>query len=70
MPSQRTMEQCLTWLNSKAADENTLDGINAELCLNVISELRERYNKLGAQYNLLQKKINDLYSSFAKDLAR
>lgn len=51
MPSQKGMEACRMWLSSKAADRDSLDGINAERCLNIINELQERLDKLGAQFN-------------------
>ena len=55
MPSRKSMEQVMTWLNSKAADKNSLDGINAELCISVINELRMRLERLGVQfYNIKQ----------------
>ena len=50
MASRKTNEQCLTWLESVAADKNSLDGINAELCLNLIREQKDRLEKLGAQF--------------------
>lgn len=58
MPSKKGMDQALTWLRSKACDkENTLDSINAELCINVIMDLRRQCDKLGAQFgNLVNKK--------------
>ena len=55
MPSKKAMDQCLTWLNSKAADKDSLDGINAEICLNVILEQKEKLNKLGAQFHQVRK---------------
>ena len=45
----------MTWLNSKAADKNSLDGINADLCISVINDLRMRLERLGVQfYNVKQ----------------
>ena len=59
MPSKKGIEQALTWLNSKAADnENTLDRINAELCINVIMDLQRQYDKLGIRYGTLSRKIS------------
>lgn len=60
MASRRTNEQCLTWLRSMAADKNSLDGINAELCLNLIYEQKERLEKLGAQFHQVQTERNKL----------
>lgn len=54
MASKKTKEQCLTWLRSMAADRNSLDGINAELCLNLIEEQKQRLDKLGAQFNQIK----------------
>lgn len=56
MASKRSTEQCMTWLRSKAADRDSLDGINAELTINVITEQKNRIDKLGMQY---QKVKND-----------
>ena len=47
MPSRKGMEQAMTWLQSKAADKDSLDGINAELCLNVIYDLKRQNEKKG-----------------------
>ncbi len=51
MPSKRGIEQALTWLKSKAHEKNTLDAVNAELCINVIMDLQRQYDRLGAQFN-------------------
>ena len=55
MASRRTNEQCLTWLRSMAADRNSMDGINAELCLSLIQEQKDRLEKLGAQFSQVKK---------------
>lgn len=47
MPSRKSMEQATTWLKSKAADRNSLDGINAELCLHVIEDLQRQIRSKG-----------------------
>lgn len=61
MPSKKSTEQALTWLRSKAADKDSLDGINAELCLNVIQDLKDRNNKQGYTiHKLLSEKGNDI----------
>lgn len=51
MPSKKGIDQALTWLKGKACDKNTLDGINAELCINVIMDLQRQYDRLGSQFN-------------------
>lgn len=55
MPSKKGIEQALTWLRSKSHDRDTLDGINAELCINVIMDLQRQYDRLGAQFSNLAK---------------
>ena len=50
MPSRKGLEQAITWLKSKMAEGDTLDAINAELCYNVISDLREKRKVIGALY--------------------
>lgn len=55
MPSKKATEQAMTWLNSMAADKNSLDGVNAELCINVILDLRKKLEKLGAQFNAMKQ---------------
>lgn len=54
MPSKKGIEQALMWLKNKSHDENTLDSINAELCINVIMDLQRQYDRLGAQFNNLR----------------
>ncbi len=51
MPSRKGLEQSLTWLKSKMAEKDTLDAINAELCYNVIMDLRKRKGAIGAMYH-------------------
>lgn len=51
MPSKKGIDQALTWLKNKAAEKNTLDGVNAELCINVIMDLQRQYDRLGAKFN-------------------
>jgi len=52
MPSKKGIDQALTWLKGKANDKsNSLDSINAELCMNVIMDLQRQYDRLGAQFN-------------------
>lgn len=48
MPSKKGMEQAIVWLKSKAAEKDTLDAINAEVCLNVISDLQEQNTRKGS----------------------
>ena len=60
MASKRTKEQCMIWLKSKAADENSLDGINAQLVLNVLEEKEKRLEKLGIQFKMVENDRNRL----------
>lgn len=60
MPSKKATEQAMTWLNSMAADKNSLDGINAELCINVIADLRKKLEKLGAQFNAMKQAYSQM----------
>ncbi len=48
MPSRRSYEQAMTWLRSKAADRDSLDGVNAELVLNIMDEYRRKLDEKGA----------------------
>ena len=70
LPSKKGMEQALTWLRSKASEKNTLDGVNAELCINVIMDLQRQYDKLGAQFgNLRNSKLKeDIFNEKEKQL--
>lgn len=54
MPSKKGMDQALTWLRSMAASPG-LDGINAEVCLNVIQDLQEQNNRKGAIIHRLKE---------------
>ena len=55
MPSRKSYEQVMMWLNSKAADCDSLDGINAQLAINIINEYREQLNKKGIYIRRLIK---------------
>ncbi len=59
MPSKKAIDQSLTWLRSKANDRETLDGINAELCINVIMDLKRQYDRLGIQFGNLSRSKKD-----------
>lgn len=59
MPSKKAIDQSLTWLRSKANDRETLDGINAELCINVIMDLKRQYDRLGIQFGSLSRSKKD-----------
>lgn len=59
MPSKKALDQSLTWLRSKANERDTLDGINAELCINVIMDLKRQYERLGIQFGNLSKSKKD-----------
>ena len=51
MPSRKGTEQALTWLRSKMAEKDTLDAINAEVCYNVIQDLKDKRQVIGALYH-------------------
>lgn len=51
MASRRANEQAMIWLRSMAAEKDSLNGINAELCLRIIEEQKERLDKLGVQFH-------------------
>lgn len=61
MPSKKGIDQALNWLRNKAAERNTLDGVNAELCINVIMDLQRQYDQLGARFNIISnhKKLEE-----------
>ena len=60
MASRRTNEQAMTWLRSMAADRDSLNGINAELCLNLIQEQKDRLEKLGVQFQQMKNSRDNL----------
>ena len=51
MPSRKGMEQAMTWLQSKMAERDTLDAINAELTYNVLIDLQKKRKVIGALYH-------------------
>jgi len=51
MPSRKGMEQAILWLKNKIAEKDTLDAINAELCYNIIMDLKKRRQVIGALYH-------------------
>ena len=55
MPSKKGTDQAVTWLRSKMAEKDTLDAINAEVCYNVIMDLRRQKESLGAIYQRLKE---------------
>ena len=59
MPSRKGMEQAMTWLRSKAEDKNSLDGINAELVLNVIADLQRQNNQKGYVINRMRTTLRE-----------
>ena len=60
MPSKKGLDQALTWLKSKMAEWDTLDAINAEVCYNVIMDLKERKKAIGALYHLTKEQNKKL----------
>ena len=51
MPSKKSVDQVIAWLRNKMAEKDTLDAINAELCYNVLIDLRNKKENLGALYH-------------------
>ena len=47
MAGRKELDQMMTWLKSIAADEKSLDGINAQRCLDYIKSLRSSLNLKG-----------------------
>lgn len=64
MASRKSNEQAMTWLKSMAADKNSLDGINAELVLYILEEQKKKYERLGIQYSILEKKYKNLRNDY------
>ena len=60
MPSKKSIDQAISWLTSLSSDKNSLDGINAQVCLNVIFSLIKQSNAKGAIIYGLRKKIKEL----------
>ena len=59
MPSRKGMEQALTWLRSKMAERDTLDAINAEVCFNVLMDMKRQKEQIGALYNGARMKLEE-----------
>ena len=59
MPSRKGMEQAMTWLRSKAMDRDSLDGINAELVLNVIADLQRQNKQKGCVINQMKTTLRE-----------
>lgn len=59
MPSKKSMDQVVTWLKSKTKDPNTLESINAELCLNVIADLKRQLGQKGFIINSLKTTLHE-----------
>ena len=53
MPSKKGFDQAMLWLRSKAAGDD-LDAINAEVCINVINDLKEQNTRKGALIHRLK----------------
>jgi len=58
LPTQKGLEQAITWLRSKMSDYDSLDGINAEVCLNVIYDLKRQNEDKGRIIHVLKEKIS------------
>ena len=58
MPGRRSMEQVNAWLKNKIAEKDTLDSVNAELCLNVITDLKAKLDRLGVQFHQVRCQLD------------
>lgn len=67
MPNKKTMEQVIVWLRSIASDKDSLDGINAQVCLNTIFGLKAEVTHKGCIIHKLQCKINELQGNRKKE---
>ena len=67
MASKKTNEQVMTWLRSKMADPDSLDGINAELTYNVLIEQKTKLDKLGAIYHKTQEQLKSTLPTGVKN---
>lgn len=67
MPSRKSMEQVTAWLRNKMAEKDTMDAVNAELCYNVLMDLRNKKDQIGAIYHQtkvdLENAREELYSA-------
>ena len=57
MASKRSIDQVNAWLQNKIAEKDTLDSINAELCLNVIESLKTKLDRLGVQFHQVRSQL-------------
>lgn len=60
MANRKTNEQCMTWLRSMAADPDSLNGINAELCLSLIQNQKEQLERLWTRYQSMKKAMDQM----------
>lgn len=67
MPSKKAVEQAMIWLRSIAADKDSLDGINAQVCLNVINGLQFDIAVKGNTIYKLRTRLNDLLEKKLQD---
>ena len=70
MPSQKGLTQAITWLKSKMLDRDSLDGINAEVCLNVIKDLQQQCETRGQIIHRLKQKDIDRILSQKEELVQ
>ena len=60
-PGKKSIQQAMAWLESiKLADSDSLDGINADVCINTIDGLRHQLNVSGAIICTLKKAYRDI----------
>jgi hypothetical protein len=53
MPTRKGKKQAMTWLRSKAKEEG-LEGINAQLCINVIEDLSGQLSEYAKILNRIR----------------
>ena len=61
-PTKKSITQAMTWLQSIAADKDSLDGINANICVSIIQRLRHQLDVKGAIICNLRKTIDQAVS--------
>lgn len=59
MPSKKSTDQAIAWLRNKMAEKDTLDAVNAELCYNVLMDLRKKKEDIGAMYHRTKVELDN-----------
>ena len=59
MPSKKAAAQAILWLKNIAAEKDSLDAVNAEIVLTVISDLQKQNTRKGAIIHNLKHRLNE-----------